>query len=350
MTWIGDAAIERLRTLDDEPDFSGTRYDIVERIGRGGMGTVFRGRDRALDREVAIKVTTLATASDAERLRAEARTLARLEHPGIAAVHDVGQLPDGRVFTVMTLVRGERLDVRAAALPLADRLRLFDRICDAVAFAHAQGIVHRDLTPANIMVGVHGQVLVLDWGLAQPDPSANALEGSDPGQSGVRVGSEQGQSGVRAGSDPGQSGVRVGSDPGQSGVRVGSDPYPRGFRPGGTDGYVAPEAGTQKLDARADVYALGAILRGLLPSPGTRMLRPLESIVRRAMATNPADRYPGAADLAADVRQFTDGGAVSAHRETVGERTVRLARTYRTPIALVLAYLAMRGLLLFWQA
>src|SRR3982751_1053796 len=76
MTWIGAAAIERLRTLDDEPDFSGTRYNIVERIGRGGMGTVFRGRDRALDREVAIKVTTLATASDAERLRAEARTLA----------------------------------------------------------------------------------------------------------------------------------------------------------------------------------------------------------------------------------------------------------------------------------
>ena len=328
MTWIGDAAIERLRTLDDEPDFSGTRYEIVERIGRGGMGTVFRGRDRALDREVAIKVTTLATASDAERLRAEARTLARLEHPGIAAVHDVGQLPDGRVFTVMTLVRGERLDVRAAALPLADRLRLFDRICDAVAFAHAQGIVHRDLTPANIMVGVHGQVLVLDWGLAQRDPSTNPLEGPDPGQSGVRVGSE----------------------PGQSGVRDGSGPYRRGFRPGGTEGYVAPEAGTHKLDARADVYALGAILRGLLPSPGTRMLRPLESIVRRAMATDPADRYPGAAELAADVRQFTDGGAVSAHRETVGERTVRLARTYRTPIALVLAYLAMRGLLLFWQA
>jgi serine/threonine protein kinase len=350
MTWIGDAAIERLRTLDDEPDFSATRYEIVERIGRGGMGTVFRGQDRALDREVAIKVTTLATASDAERLRAEARTLARLEHPGIAAVHDVGQLPDGRVYTVMTLVRGERLDVRAAALPLADRLRLFDRICDAVAFAHAQGIVHRDLTPANIMVGVHGQVLVLDWGLAQPDASGNPPEGSDPGQSGVRVGSDPGQSGVRVGSDPGQSRVRVGPDPGQSGVRDGSDPYRRGFRPAGTEGYVAPEAGSQQLDARADVYALGAILRGLLPSAGTRMLRPLESIVRRAMATDPADRYAGAAELAADVRQFTDGGAVSAHRETVGERTVRLARTYRTPIALVLAYLAMRGLLLFWQA
>ena len=80
------------------------------------------------------------------------------------------------------------------------------------------------------------------------------------------------------------------------------------------------------------------------------MLRPLESIVGRAMATDPADRYPGAAELAADVRRFMDGGAVSAHRESIAERGVRLARAYRTPIALILAYLAMRGLLLFWRA
>src|SRR5689334_9094711 len=178
MTHIGDAAIARLRALADRPDFGGTRYDLIEEIGRGGMGMVFRGRDRELDREVAIKVTTLSTAADAERLRAEARTLARLEHPGIVAVHDVGQLPDGRVFTVMMLVRGERLDVRASPLPLADRLRLFDRICDAVAFAHAHGIVHRDLKPANIMAGAHGQVLVLDWGGGGTEgykaPEANA--------------------------------------------------------------------------------------------------------------------------------------------------------------------------------
>jgi serine/threonine protein kinase len=273
MTWIGDAAIAHLRALDDEPDFSGTRYEILARIGRGGMGTVFRGRDRALDREVAIKVTTLSTAADADRLRREARTLARLEHPNIAAVHDVGQLPDGRVFTVMTLVRGERLDVRAAALPLADRLRLFDRICDAVAFAHAQRIVHRDLTPANIMVGAHGQVLVLDWG----------------------------------------------------------------------------QAGAQDPDPRLDVAALGAILNALLPIPRTRTLRPLDSIVRRATAANASERYADAADLAADVRRFMDGAAVRAHAESAAERAVRLARTYRTPLGLVLAYLAMRALLLFWR-
>ena len=299
MTFVGDAAIERLRRLDDCPDLSGTRYELCEEIGRGGMGIVFRGRDRELDRDVAIKVTTLSTDADAERLRAEARTLARLEHPGIVAVHDVGRLPDGRVFTVMMLVRGDRLDTRAATLPLSDRLRLFDRVCDAVAFAHSPGVLHRDLKPSNIMVGRHGQVLVLDWGLAHTE-------------------SESGQQ----------------------------------TRParGGTTGYMAPETGTEKLDARADVYALGAILRGFLPSPSARFLRPLESIVGRATEPDFGKRYPTVADLAADVRHFADGAAVSAHRETIPERAIRIARTYRTPIALVLAYLAMRMLLLFWAA
>jgi eukaryotic-like serine/threonine-protein kinase len=293
---IGDAAIARLRALEDRPDFSGTRYDVLEEIGRGGMGVVFRGRDRSLDRDVAIKITTLSTSADADRLRAEARTLARLEHPGVVAVHDVGQLPDGRVFTVMMLVRGERLDARAASLPLADRLRLFDRICDAVAFAHERGIVHRDLKPANIMIGAHGQVLVLDWGLA------------------------------RSALDPVQS------------------------EAGGTEGYMAPESRSPHADGRADVFALGAILDELLPPIRTRSLRPLDSIIRRAREADPEKRYQAVAHLAADVRRFMDGAAVTAHRESPLERTARLARAYKTPIALVLAYLAMRAVLLFWRA
>jgi len=278
--WISDDAIGRLRAIEDQPDFAATRYTLLDRLGSGGMGVVFRGHDRELDRAVAIKVTALATDADAERLRAEARTLARLEHPGIVAVHDVGRLPDGRVFTVMMLVRGERLDARAAQVPLADRLRLFDRVCDAVAFAHDKGVVHGDLKPANIMVGAHGEVLVLDWG------------------------------------------------------------------GGRTPGYAAPESSTQPVDARADVYALGRILHGLLRDATGRTVRPLNSIVMRASEADPAARYQAVADLAADVRRFIDGGAVTAHRETVGERTMRLALAYRTPIALVLAYLVMRGLLL----
>jgi serine/threonine protein kinase len=294
--FINDAAIARLRQLEDRPDFSGTRYELLEPIGRGGMGIVFRGRDRELDREVAIKVTTWATAADADRLRAEARILARLEHPGIVPVHDVGQLPDGRVFTVMMLVRGERLDVRAASLPLLDRLRLFDRICETIAFAHARALVHRDLKPANIMVGEHGQVLVLDWGLARGE--------RDAGASG-----------------------------------------------GGTEGYMAPEQTTPAFDVRSDVYALGVILRDLASTAGAggRLPRPLASIVSRATAERPDQRYETTAALAADVRHFMDGAAVGAHQETPIEWATRQVRVYRTPLALIGAYLAMRALLLFWS-
>lgn len=294
--FLSDAAVERLRAIEDRPDFSGTRYEIDEQIGRGGMGIVFRGRDRLLEREVAIKITTLATDADADRLRREARTLACLEHPGVVPIHDVGQLPDGRVFSVMLLVRGERLDQRAGALALADRLRLFDRVCDTLSFAHARGIVHRDLKPANIMVGAHGEVRVLDWGLA----------GADGGSREVNA---------RA----------------------------------GTSGYMAPESPARgALDPRMDVYALGVILRDLTPAGDTRALRPLHSIVRRAMAIDPAARYPDAASLAADVRSFADGGAVGAHAESPLDKGLRLVRAYRTPIALVLAYLVMRALLLYW--
>ena len=203
------------------------------------MGIVFRARDRELDRDVAIKVTAWSTMADADRLRAEARALARLEHPGIVPVHDVGQLPDGRVFTVMMLVRGERLDARALQLALPDRLRLFDRICDTVSFAHARGLVHRDLKPANIMVGEHGQVLVLDWGLARA-----ACDGSASGGAG-----------------------------------------------GGTEGYMAPEQSTPAFDIRSDVFALGAILRDLAGADGTAIPRPLASIVTRATDPDPAKRY-----------------------------------------------------------
>jgi serine/threonine protein kinase len=282
---LSDRALDHLRRLDDAPDFSATRYALGEEIGRGGMGVVFRAHDRELDREVAVKVTAWHTDSDAARLRREARTLAALEHAGIVPVHDVGQVADGRVFLVMSLVRGTRFDVHARSLPLADRLRLFDRVCDTVAFAHARRVIHRDLKPANIMVGAFGQVQILDWGLAG------------------------------------------------------------GSEPGGTDGYMAPEQGTQPVDARVDVFALGTILGGLAaPAP-----RPLASIVARATAADPTARYATVMELAADVRRFADGEAVLAHRETALERAARLAKVYRTPIALVLAYVTMRLVLLFWR-
>ena len=289
---LSDPALDRLRRIGDRPDFSATRYELGEELGRGGMGVVFRAHDRELDRDVAVKVTAWTTASDADRLRREARTLASLEHSGIVPVHDVGRLADGRVFLVMGLVRGETLDRHAAVLPLADRLRLFDRICETVAFAHARGVVHRDLKPANILVGPFGQVQIVDWGLAG------------------------------------------------------------GMEPGGTPGYMPPEPDARPDDIRVDVFALGTILRGLAGNSDRRSaaaMKPLASVVRRATAIEPASRYASVTELGAEVRRFADGQAVLAHRETTLEQAARVARLYRTPILLVLTYLVVRIILLVWR-
>src|SRR5207253_4507257 len=161
---------QHLRQVADWPDCTGTRYRLVEKIGQGGMGSVYLARDQELDRPVALKVLADGrTQADLQsRIAQEARILARLEHPGIVPIHDFGTLPDGRVYYAMKLVRGRRLDEWTAdGHPLAERLGTFAKVCEAVAFAHAHGVLHRDLKPQNVMVGAFGEVLVMDWGLAK---------------------------------------------------------------------------------------------------------------------------------------------------------------------------------------
>src|SRR5881397_3038329 len=148
------------------------------------MGVVWLAEDIQLDRRVALKVLYLPEQSgDLEaRLLREARILARLEHPGIVPVHDAGTLADGRVFYAMKYVQGLRLDQHLPALPApADRLRVFQRICDAVAFAHSRGVLHRDLKPQNVMVGAFGEVLVMDWGVAKLIHAAGTEEANTAG-------------------------------------------------------------------------------------------------------------------------------------------------------------------------
>ncbi|HYI11176.1 MAG TPA: serine/threonine-protein kinase [Thermoanaerobaculia bacterium] len=160
MRFLSDDAVARLRDAVEQPDLTGTRYELLRELGRGGMGIVYEVHDRELERSVAMKVV-------AEEWGAEARTIARLEHPGIVPIHDAGVLPDGRLYYTMKLVRGVRLDAWAKEEhPLTERLRLFARICEPVAFAHANSVVHRDLKPENVMVGEFGAVLVMDWGVA----------------------------------------------------------------------------------------------------------------------------------------------------------------------------------------
>jgi serine/threonine protein kinase len=316
MTPLSDPTLDHLRRVASEPDLDGTRYELGEAIGRGGMGVVFAARDRELDRTVALKVLSAAGPGTAARMTREARILARLEHPGMVPVHDVGTLPDGRIYYAMKYVRGERLDTCRQRLGgVTERLRLFLRICEPVAFAHSHGVVHRDLKPQNVMIGAFGEVLVLDWGIAkvlvEPDfPGARPPTGNA---------------------------------------------HPDDTSPGtvlGTPGYMAPEQASGAVGAitgRTDVFALGAILRFLFAptQPGTP--RAVRAICAKALAPEPEDRYGSVAELMADVSHFLDGLAVSAYPEGVFRRARRLAGRYRTAILLVVAYLVMRILLIAWR-
>ncbi|MGO9262894.1 MAG: serine/threonine-protein kinase [Bryobacteraceae bacterium] len=156
---LSDSVLDHLRHVAGLPDLSATRYDLEGEIGRGGMGVVYRARDRQLGRPVALKVLDSALAG-------EAPLIARLEHPAIVPIYEAGTLPDGRAFYAMKLVAGARLDRYVAEGPsLAERLRVVRRVGEALAFAHSRGAIHRDLKPQNVMVGEFGEVYVMDWGV-----------------------------------------------------------------------------------------------------------------------------------------------------------------------------------------
>jgi serine/threonine-protein kinase len=329
MKFLSDKALDRLRG-SGTPDLSGTRYELRELIARGGMGAVYAAEDGKLNRRVALKVldSTGAAPELTQRLIREARILAQLEHPGIVPVHDVGQLPDGRVFYTMKFVEGARLDKFVAQISsLPERLRLFLRICDAVAFAHARGVLHRDLKPANVMVGSFGEVLVMDWGLAKIVQEASASAETILASAKKEQGEEETQSTVVTG----------------HGTVMG------------TPGYMSPEQArgeTEKIDSRSDVFSLGALLKFVAgissPIGNTSMPRPLEAIRSKAMAEVPKDRYASVSELAADVSRFLDGLPISAYSETAFERLGRFYKRHQVAILLITAYLVMRFLVLYF--
>ncbi|MBL8983585.1 MAG: serine/threonine protein kinase [Gemmatimonadetes bacterium] len=305
MTQLSDAALDHLRAaVAPAPPALPERYELVGELGRGGMGVVYQVRDRVLHREAALKVMHDALPDRArERLEREANVLAMLEHPGLVPVHDLGTLPDGLPYYVMKLVRGDTLaDRLAQGMARGDALRVFCRVCDTVAFAHARGVVHRDLTPRNVMLGTFGDVLVLDWGVAK-------VGGAEP-------------------EPPAIAGVRGGT--GEGAVI-------------GTPGFMAPEqhGAARDVDGRSDVFALGRILAEITGEA----TGPLRSIVARATAADPEARYPDATALSRDVSAFLDRLPVTAHRESIWERVARHAGRHRLALSLIVVYLLVRAVI-----
>ena len=320
---LTDEVLRHLQAVVDQPDLEALPYRFVSTIGRGGMGVVYLVEDLRLNRQVAMKVIDLPAHNKAitTRMQREARVIAALEHPGIVPIYEAGTLADGRFYYVMKYVRGQRLDeylANHAALP--NRLRVFQKICEAVSFAHARQVVHRDLKPENIMVGEFGEVLVMDWGLAKI-MRQNAIAAS--GKPNVAM-----LGPIRHNGDPNQT---------DGSVIIG------------TPAYMAPEqAGgcNDLIDERSDVYSLGAILHYLVKSTGSKIPKALCAVYNKAMQKEPAARYASALELGDDIENFLNGLAVSSYRENLFEIAGRWLRRNKFMVLLVVMYLAMR--LLFY--
>jgi serine/threonine-protein kinase len=224
-------------------------YQLLERLGSGGMGEVYLSRDPGLDRLLALKVLRAEWQGNPDmerRFQVEARITGSLQHPAIVPVYDLGRLPDGRLYFTMKVVRGRTFaDMLAepgenAAEQQGVRLGVFAQVCQAVAYAHSKGVIHRDLKPDNVMVGRFGEVQVLDWGLAKILASRERERPEDDPE------------------QPAGAGEVAGSRPGEVGQTSGAV---------GTLAYMAPEQANGewgRADERLDVFGLGGILCAVL--------------------------------------------------------------------------------------
>jgi serine/threonine protein kinase/WD40 repeat protein len=295
------------------------RYDIVAEHGRGGLGRVYRARDKELGRDVALKELLSRGSTTELRFFREALITARLEHPGIVPIHEAGRWPDGTPFYAMKLVAGRPLkalidDCRT----LEDRLALLPHViavADAIAYAHDRKIIHRDLKPSNIIVGDFGETVVIDWGLAK-DISDQA-PADDPVEDGP---------------------FRTAAPGAGDGVTVAGSVV-------GTPAYMSPEQARGDLvDERTDVYAIGAILLSLVHRDSPRESLPrgidpdLRAIIRRATATDILDRYGTASSLSRDLHAYAKATRITARRYGFGS-LVRLwyRRNPRVAIVVVAA-------------
>ena len=335
-----DRPFDRLVTV------KAANYRIERELSRGGMGRILVASDRRMGRTVALKEATIASPHARARFEREALITGRLQHPGIVPVYEAGCWPNGEPFYAMKLVEGRplRACIEAQA-ELRGRLGLLPNlvaVADALSYAHARRVIHRDLKPDNVLVGDYGETVIIDWGLAkQLDDDAAGDDGGDDA-----------------------AGGRTDDAPG---VTVAGTAL-------GTPVYMPPEqARGEAVDERADVYALGAmlyhLLTGRVPYHDSRSAaevldrvlagppRPvaasvpdappdLIAIVDKAMQRAPADRYPSARELAEDLRRYTTGQLVGAHRYSTWQLVRRWIRRHRAPVsvaALAVVTLAVVG-------
>jgi tetratricopeptide (TPR) repeat protein/tRNA A-37 threonylcarbamoyl transferase component Bud32 len=326
------------------------RFRILRPHARGGLGEVFVAHDDELNRQVALKEIQEAHADQQEsrgRFLLEAEITGGLEHPGVVPVYGLGSYDDGRPYYAMRFIQGDslrdaighfhdpavRMTESERALALRGLLGRFVDVCQAVAYAHSRGVLHRDLKPGNVMLGKYGETLVVDWGLAKV------------------VGREE---------EAGEATIRP--------TLSGDSALTQTGRMLGTAAYMSPEQAEGRLDLMgpaSDVYSLGATLyclltgqppftRGELPDvleqvrrggfQRPRQVKPstppaLEAVCLKAMALKPADRYGSAEELAAEVEHWLADEPVKAYREPMAARASRWMRKHPAAVAVMAAVL-----------